>query len=65
MRKILHLIPDPDDCLASEIIEEQRHLKDDTASGVSEIVVFELYRSDVNYYELVDQIFEADSIQVW
>lgn len=54
--KILHLITKRDE-LADELIEMQR--------AECAIEVRDLARNDVNYGKLLEQVFDADSVQVW
>jgi hypothetical protein len=43
---------------------DERLLKELTA-GVEDAEVIDLTREDVNYREVLEKIFAADSIQVW
>ncbi len=58
-RRVLHLLVRPDDGLAAEIIAGQRLRPD------CEVKVLDLTKPDCDYREVLEQIFRADSIQVW
>lgn len=59
MTTLLHLITRPDDALAREIIEKQQKL------GSLQVECVDLSAGAVDYRELVQRIFAADSVQVW
>ena len=59
MRTILHLLTTPDDALAGKIIELQQ------ANPDHQIQRVDLTGADVDYSALVEQIFAADSVEVW
>ncbi|MSU41931.1 MAG: hypothetical protein EXS22_01310 [Pedosphaera sp.] len=64
MRRILHILTRPDDSLAQAMI----NLQDDAGH---EVVCIELHdvdagtATDADYQVLVEEIFKADSVQVW
>lgn len=59
MKRILHVITDPDCPLCKRIIDYQ-----EKARG-AEIKVVDLSRGEVDYDELLSEIFHAESISVW
>lgn len=59
MRKILHLLTQPDDSLAREIITHQ------SQSGANTVDVVDMRQGEPDYESLLAKIFEADSVQVW
>ncbi len=59
MKRILHVITDPDCLLCKRIIAYQEK------SGGAEVKVIDLSRGQVNYDELLSEIFHAESISVW
>ncbi len=59
MNRILHIVTKENDPLASEIIRQQR----DQAAG--DIVVIDLNQPPVDYGLLLQEIFAADSVEVW
>ena len=58
-RTILHIVSSTDDPLATEVINAQR------AAGTGDVRVFDLSTAPVDYDRLLDEIFAADSVQVW
>jgi hypothetical protein len=58
MRSILHIVTQPNPDLVG-IIDAQK-----AETGV-EVQVVDLAVSDVNFDQLLEQIFAADSVQVW
>ena len=58
-RALLHLLVRTDASLAAAIIDEQRKLPD------HEVTVVDLTGPDCDYRAALEEIFEADSIQVW
>lgn len=59
MRAILHIVTRPDDALAAEVIAQQ---KQEIELAVRTV---DLTKSQPDYDQLLDQIFNADSVQVW
>jgi len=59
MRVALHILTQPGDTLAHEVIEKLRQQSE------QEIKVFELTAENPDYAGLVQEIFAADSVAVW
>jgi hypothetical protein len=59
MRLLLHILTRPDDALAREIITRQQD------GGENKTVVADLTQPRPDYKELLDNIFAAESVQVW
>ncbi len=59
MRLLLHIITRPEDALAGEIITRQQD------GGENKTVVADLTKPQPDYKWLVENIFAADSVQVW
>jgi hypothetical protein len=59
MRTVLHILTRPQDAFAEDLIRRQRALPE------TRIVVIDLTGPDPDYGELLDRVFEADSIQSW
>jgi len=59
MKNLLHILTEPGDTLAGEIITKQK------ANPENKIDVVDLTQSDADYKKLLEKIFAADSIQVW
>ncbi len=59
MRTILNIISRSPDEATREVISEQRKLAD------THVEVIQLDNPAVDYDELIDKIFSADSIEVW
>jgi hypothetical protein len=59
MRLLLHILTRPDDALAREIIVRQQ------GGGEDKTVVADLTQPRPNYKELLENIFAADSVQMW
>ena len=59
MRIVLHIVTKPDDPLAREIITRHQ------ASGENKIVVADLTAPQPDYKALLENIFAADSVQLW
>jgi hypothetical protein len=59
MRIVLHILTRPDDALAQEIITCQQKSKENN------IVVEDLTKSHPDYKALMENIFAAESVQVW
>ncbi len=60
MQKILHIVTRTDDSLAAKVIDYQRQ----ETTGV-QIDVIDLTQGTPDYQALLEEIFAADSIQVW
>ena len=58
-RTLLHLLVQTDDPLAARIIDEQRKLPDHN------VKVVDLTDPDCDYGTVLEEIFQADSLQVW
>jgi hypothetical protein len=59
MRTILHILTRPDDALAREIIAQQQ------TGGENRLVVEDLTKLQPDYKRLLENIFAAESVQVW
>lgn len=59
MRRLLHVLTQPDDSLADEIITAQQMQSD------LEVTVVDLSEREPDYPALLEAIFAADSITVW
>jgi len=59
MRQILHILTEANRDLASSVIDSQK-----AETGV-QVEVVDMASGDVDYDQLLDQIFAADSVQVW
>jgi hypothetical protein len=59
MRQVLHILIQPDDALAAEVISQQRRQPECTVN------VLDLTTSEPDYAALLARVFEADSVQVW
>ena len=59
MRVVLHILTQPDDTLAQEIIARQREHSD------QEVNVVDLTAAEPDYARLIQEIFAADSAAVW
>ena len=59
MRRILHVVCDPAHPLKEQFIREQR------AHPELEVRVFEFRDEPPDYRRLLQEIFEADSVEVW
>jgi hypothetical protein len=59
MRLLLHILTRPDDALAREIITRQER------GGENKIVLADLTKPRPDYKELLENIFAAESVQVW
>lgn len=59
MPLLLHILTKPDDALAQEIIAHQRQEPE------NQLEIVDLTQENPDYSVLVDQIFAADSVQVW
>ncbi len=62
MKRILHILTnsaDNSDAVAATVIEKQR------AEAELEVVVVDVTAGEPDYRDVVHQIFNADSIEVW
>ncbi|MGD0812684.1 MAG: hypothetical protein ABSA83_03695 [Verrucomicrobiota bacterium] len=59
MRLLLHILTRPDDALAREIITEQKRDEE------NQTIVADLTQAQPDYKALLENIFEADSVQTW
>ena len=59
MRVLLHILTQPDDTLAQEVIARQREQQD------QEVSVVDLTAAEPDYPRLLQEIFTADSVAVW
>ena len=59
MRLLLHILTRPDDALVREIITRQQN------GGENKTVVADLTKPQPDYKVLLENIFAADSVQVW
>ena len=56
---LLHILTQPDDALAAGIIATQKKTPE------NKIEVVDLTQPEPDYKKLLEQIFAADSVQVW
>jgi hypothetical protein len=59
MRILLHILTRPDDALAREIITRQQ------SDGGNKTIVADLTKPEPDYKQLLENIFAADSVQIW
>ena len=59
MRIVLHILTTPTDALAEEVIAAQRHLPN------HEVKVVDWTNSETDCVVLLQEIFRADSVEVW
>ena len=59
MRLLLHILTRPDDSLVREIITRQQN------GGENKTVLVDLTKPQPDYKDLLENIFAADSVQVW
>jgi hypothetical protein len=59
MRTVLHIFTRPENELALEVVAKQQALAE------VKIEVADLTATDVNYDDLIEKIFSADSVEVW
>ena len=59
MSTLLHILTEPSDALAKEVIAKQ------TANSENKIEIVDLTKDDPDYKNLLEKIFAADSVQVW
>jgi len=60
MPKTLHILTRPDDAVADEVISRQEAMK-----NKPEICRFDLTAEKPDYERLLNEIFEANSVQMW
>ena len=59
MAVLLHILTQPGDTLARQVIARQREQPE------QQVVVFDLAVAEPDYAKLLEQIFAADSVAVW
>jgi hypothetical protein len=59
MISVLHILTRKNDSLATDVIREQQ------AQAAIRVETFDLTEPRPDYDQLVDRLFEADSVQVW
>ena len=59
MRVLLHILTQPDDTLAQQVIAGQRN------QPGQEVNVVDLTAAEPDYAKLIQEIFAADSVAVW
>lgn len=59
MRKLLHIVTNPSDSLAKEVIALQRN------NTGNDVEIIDLTISEPDYKALLEKIFAADSVEVW
>jgi len=59
MRVLLHILTQPDDTLAQQVISGQRN------QPGQEVNVVDLTAAEPDYAKLIQEIFAADSVAVW
>ncbi len=59
MSYLLHILTIPEDALAAQMIPIQRE------QAGHEVKVVDLTKPDADYRALLEEIFAADSVQVW
>jgi hypothetical protein len=59
MPTLLHILTEPDDALAQEIIAKQN------SNPENKIEIVDLTKPEPDYKKLLENIFAADSVQVW
>ena len=59
MRTVLHLLTRPNDLLAAEVITLQKNTPE------LELHVIDLTAAEPDYANVLDEIFKADSVEVW
>ena len=59
MARLLHIVTKSEDALAKEIISKQGE------NSENQIEVVDVSQGTPDYKELVQKIFNADSVQVW
>lgn len=56
---LLHVLTQPSDPLADEIIARQK------TNSENQIEIVDLTQAEADYKKLLEKIFAADSVQVW
>ena len=59
MRTILHILTKPDDELAAKVIATQK------TRSENQVETVDLTVSTPDYHELLQKIYQADSVQTW
>ena len=59
MPRVLHVLTQADDTLAQGVISHQQ------AAGDWEVLVADLTAPNPDYQALLEQVFAADSVEVW
>jgi len=59
MPRVLHILTRPGDVLAQEVIARQREIHR------NEIEIVDLTKPRLDYKELLEKIFGADSVETW
>lgn len=59
MRTILHILTKPDDELAAKVIATQK------TQNENQVEVVDLTVSTPDYHELLQKIYQSDSVQTW
>jgi hypothetical protein len=59
MPRLLHILTRPDDSLARELIARQKSVPG------NEVQVVDLTLPDPDYKDLLEKIFDADSVETW
>ena len=59
MRTILHILTKPDDELAAKVIARQK------TQSENQVEVVDLTVATPDYRELLQKIYQADSVQTW
>lgn len=59
MQIVLHILTEPGDTLAEDVIARQK------ADPENQIDVVDLTQTEPDYKKLLEKIFAADSVQVW
>jgi hypothetical protein len=59
MRLLLHILTRPEDTFAREIITRQQ------SSGKNKTIVVDLTKPQPDYKQLLENIFAAESVQIW
>jgi hypothetical protein len=59
MRTILHILTQPQNPLAQQLVAEQQRKPE------NQVEVVDLQKKEPDYKKLLEKIFEADSVDVW
>ncbi len=59
MPQLLHILTRPEDPLAQDIISRQKEISE------NKVEIVDVSKEAPDYKELVQKIFNADSVQVW